>query len=157
VKRLHHVNLLGVIAVAVLCVVQWQRNRHLSLEVNRAEKIQLEQVERIGEREQMLLGLKADLAQFKEQVTKSRNELSDGRQKLQAAEREQLKSSITNWASAVGERDERLKEADVQIRRLAEELNSSVLKFNELATNHNAVVKELNELRARSAQPPTSK
>ncbi len=53
-------------------------------------------------------------------------------------------------------RDERLQEANAEIRRLSAGLNSSIHKFNDLATNHNAVVKDLNELRARVAKLPAT-
>jgi chromosome segregation ATPase len=166
-KRLQYFNLLGVLALVLLCVAQWQHNRQLNLEVNRLEKVRLDHEAKLVEQEQTMRGLNADLAQFKEEFTKSRSELSDARQKLGTAERgalqvtidsDQLKSSITNWAAAVAARDERLKEANAQIRRLAGELNSSARQFNALATNYNAVVKDLNDIRSHPTQPqPVSK
>ncbi len=66
------------------------------------------------------------------------------------AERDQLKTSVSHWAEAVTLRDERLKKDTAQTRRLADELNVSILKFNALATDHNATVKDLNDLRART-------
>jgi chromosome segregation ATPase len=160
VKRLHIVNFIGVLALAALCVAQWQHNRRLNLEVNRFEKARIEQAARLTEQEQRARELDSDLTHFKLQFTRAQAGLDDTRKKLQAAERDarqfsaerdQLKTSVTNWAAAVATRDERLKEANVQIRKLADELNASVRKFNELATNHNALVKEVNELRARPA------
>jgi chromosome segregation ATPase len=160
-KPLHYINLIGVLALAALCVAQWQRDRKLNLEVSRLENVRLDHEAKIAEQEQAMRGLNADLAQFKDRFTKSGSELNDTRQKLRASkrellqlasERDQLKTSVTNWANAVAARDERLNEANAEIRRLAEELNASIRKFNELATNHNAVVKDLNELRARFAQ-----
>jgi len=164
-NRLHYVNLAGVLALAALCVFQWQANRRLNLEVNQLEKTRLDQAARLAEQEQIVRGLNSDLAQFKEQFTQAQAELGDMRKKLDAAqleirqvtvERNQLKTSVTNWAAAVSVRDERLTEAGSQLRKLGDDLNASIRKFNDLATNYNAVVKELNELRARpaQAQPP---
>ena len=106
-------------------------------------------------------------AAYFDKQPKMQMELNDARGQLQAAEREarqlsvqrdELKSSAANWASAVAGREERLKEANARIRQLAEELNASIHKFNDLATNHNAIVKQLNELRAKLASPqPASK
>lgn len=161
-KRLHYLNLIGVLVLAAVCIAQWQRDRQLNLEVNRLEKTRLDQAATLAEQEQTVRGLDADLAQFKAQFAKSANELDGLRQQLRAAERDarqlmlerdQLKTSVTNWAAAVAARDERLKEASAQIHRLADELNTSIQKFNELAVNHNAVVSNLNELRARFAPP----
>lgn len=158
-KRLHYVNLFGVLALAALCVVQWQGDRQLNLEINRLEKTRLDQAAKLVEQETARRGLHADLAQFKEQFSKMQTELSGTRDKLRNAERteiqlttqrDELKASITNWVGAVTARDERLKEASTQMRRLSDELNASIRKFNDLATNHNAAVKELNELRSRT-------
>jgi chromosome segregation ATPase len=164
-NRLHCVNLIGVLALAALCVAQWQRDRRLNLEINRLERQRFDREAGVAKQEQAMRGLNADLAQFKEQFGKSSSELNDVHQKFRAAERDllqltrerdQLKSSITNWASAVATRDERLKEASVQTRRLADELNGSIRRFNELASNHNGIVKDLNELRARASQPKSA-
>ena len=161
-KRLACLNLLGALALAVLCVAQWQRDRRLNLEINRLEKIHFEQAAGMTEQETIIRGTTADFAQFKEQFARAQTDLVEARQKLHAAERDtrqlaaerdQLKTSVTNWATAVTARDERLKDAGVQIRRLTDELNASIRKFNDLATSHNAVVQDLNDLRARLSKP----
>src|SRR2546430_8415838 len=151
-KRLHYINFFGVIVLAVLCAMQWQHDRMLNLDVNRLEKTRLEQATKLAEQEQAAKAAAADLAQFKEQFNKAHNELADALQRLRAAERQtnqltverdQLKVSVTSWAAAVTTRDERLKEANAEIRRLSDELNASIRKFNDLATNYNAAVKDL--------------
>ena len=160
-KRVAYINLVGVCALASLCVAQWQHDRRLNLQINGLEKTRLEQAGKLTEQERSLRGVNADLAQFKEQFSKAQSELSASLQNLRAAERltnqftlerQQLKSSVTNWANAVAARDQRLKEANAEISRLANELNASIRKYNELASNYNGVVKDLNELRARLAQ-----
>ncbi len=161
-KRLDYLNLIGVLALAALCVAQWRRDRQLNLEINQLENVRLQQEAKIVEQERSMHGLDEDLVHFKEQFLKAETATTESGQKLRAAEREirqltlerdQLKGSINNWASAVTARDERLTEANAQIRRLADELNASIRKFNELATNYNATVKDLNDLRSRVAQP----
>ena len=161
-KSLHYFNLFGVLVLALLCLVQWNTNRQLNLEVNSLSKAQFDLAAKLAEEEQTARGLTADLAQFKEQFTRAEKDLGDTQRKLSLAdhethqlivEREHLKTSITNWAAAVTTRDERLSEANTQLRRLSDDLNFSVRKFNDLATNHNALVKDVNELRARLAQP----
>ena len=160
-KGIQYVNLLGVLVLAALCIAQWQRDRRMNLEVNRLEKAGIGHRSMLAEQEQLIQGLNTDLAQFKKQMTKVQTDLNETRQKLRASEKEahqltaqrdQLKTSITNWVAAVSARDERLKEANKEIGRLADELNGSIKKFNELATNYNATVKDLNDLRARVAQ-----
>jgi chromosome segregation ATPase len=158
-KRLHHFNLLGVLALALLCVAQWQRDRQLNLEVNRLERVRLEQTSKLEEQEKTIRGLDDDLTQFKEHFARSERELNEAHLKTRAAERavrlltverDQLSISVTNWINAVSARDDRLKETKAQIQRLSDELNAFILEFNRLATNHNLVIKELNELRARA-------
>jgi chromosome segregation ATPase len=164
-KRLHLANLFGVLILAAVCVAQWLHDRQLNLEFNRVEKARLDQAAQMAEQEQTARGLTTDLAQLKASLGKTQMELDDIRGKLRsaegdlrqlAAERDQLRSSITNWAAAVAARDERLQEANTRIGKLADELDGSVRRFNDLATNHNAMVKELNELRARVTKLPSS-
>jgi chromosome segregation ATPase len=160
-KALPWVNLFGVLAVAGLCIFQWQNNRQLNLDLNQLEKIRLDQAAKIAQQEQDIHGLETDLAHFKEDLTKTQGELSDTRKKLHVAERDvqqltaerdQLKASISNWIAAVEVRDKRLVEANAKINELADAANAAIKKFNDLATNYNNVVKELNEIRTRQNQ-----
>lgn len=153
-------NLLGVLVLAGLCVLQWGRDRALNLDLNRNEKVRLSQQARIAEQDKDLLGLRDDLATFKEQLVRSQGELGEARKRVQelernqrqlVSERDQLKESVTNWANAVAVRDERLVTANSRIHELTDQLNDSIQKFNVLATNYNTAVQTLNELRAASA------
>ncbi|MFM8469472.1 MAG: hypothetical protein ACKODH_05800, partial [Limisphaerales bacterium] len=58
-------------------------------------------------------------------------------------ERDQLKTTVTNSAAAVGARDAQLKQASADVKQLADDRNAAVLKFNEVATKQNELVKEL--------------
>jgi uncharacterized phage infection (PIP) family protein YhgE len=154
-KRLDWINLLGVLALAALCAVQWQRDRRLNLEVNRLEKERIAQQEKISEQEKAAAGISADLARFKEQFKEAHTDANDARKTLRALEqkhdqlaleRDQLKASVTNWAAAVTARDESLKQANERLRDTTLRLNESILKFNELASNYNASVQRFNDL-----------
>lgn len=162
-KRLHYVNLIGVLALVVLCVAQWRHDRQLNLEINRLEKARLDLEGRLAEQERDARGLNADLVEFKDSLTATQAGLNETQAKLLIAERQlrqltterdQLRATLTNWAAAVEVRDKHLEQANNRIRELADELNASVVRFNELATNYNAVVQDLNELRGRSKPPP---
>jgi biopolymer transport protein ExbD len=179
-KRWQWFNRLGVLALAALCVVQWRRDRALNLEVNQLMKTRFEQDARLKDQEKKLTGLTADLDDFRSRFTEANSEAKEHRQKLTAtdrqvrqleSDREQLRASVTNWAGAVAQRDERIKEANDRIRDLGVQLNDSVQKFNalatnyntsvtkynELATNYNKVVGQLNEARAALAKPAETK
>jgi chromosome segregation ATPase len=148
--RLKYLNLLGVLALAVLCIAQWQRDRHLNLELGRLDQLRLQQAAKIDEQAGLLKGLDEDLNQLKTSLTNEQSLRSQVEEKAVstenanqqlALERDQLKVAITNWANAVALRDERMKEANTRIEQLAADLNASIRKYNELATNRNAAAK----------------
>jgi chromosome segregation ATPase len=158
-RRLQLFNLFGVLALAALCVAQWRSNRQLNIETNQLEKTRQAQQQTISRQEQTARGLDEDLTRFKEQVAAQRGDLDDAKKKLRetesavaglTAERNELRESVTNWASAVSQRDALAKEANSQILELSTNLNASIQKYNELATNYNATVQELNEARTKS-------
>jgi len=151
--RLKYVNLFGVLALAALCVVQWQRDRRLNLEISRLDQVRLQQAAKIDDQASVLKGLNEDLGQLKNSLATEQSLRSQAEQKLRpleeanaqvTAERDQLKAALTNWVNAVAVRDERMKEANARIERLAAQLNTSIAKYNELVTNHNAAAKAPN-------------
>jgi chromosome segregation ATPase len=157
-NRLKYVNLLGVLALAALCIAQWQRDRRLNLEIGRLDQMRLQQAAKIDEQAGLLKGLNEDFGQLKtslgneqslrSQVEKKVVSIENANQQL-SLERDQLKAAITNWANAVTVRDERMKEANARIEQLAADLNASIRKYNELATNHNAAVRTSGATRAQ--------
>jgi septal ring factor EnvC (AmiA/AmiB activator) len=156
-RRLQLANLVGVLVLVVICLLQWRRDRALNLALNQNEKVRLEQIEKIAAQEKQLQGLTDDLAGLKEHLLRTQEDLAEQRKRSQTLERDNLQltadraalqESVTNWMAAVTVRDERLTAANERIRDLAEQLNASVLKFNELATNYNDTVKALERLRA---------
>jgi chromosome segregation ATPase len=156
--RLKYMNLFGVLALAALCVAQWQRDRRLNLEVGRLDQVRLQQGAKIDEQAGLLKGLNEDLGQLKTSLGIEQSLRSQAEQKVVSTEnanlqlgleRDQLKAAITNWANAVALRDERMKEANTRIEQLAADLNTSIRKYNELVTNRNAAVKASGATRAQ--------
>lgn len=150
-------NLAGVLALALLCVLQWRMNRQLNLDLNAAEKTRQKQATRLDDQEKWLKGGASDLDGFREQLTRAATSLKETEAKLAALdrqvkqltnERDQLKTSVTNWAAAVAARDVQLTKAGADLQKLAADRNAAVLKFNEVATKQNELVKEL-ERRAK--------
>src|SRR5258708_7044997 len=149
-NRLNYLNLFGVLALAALCIVQWRRDRRLNLEIGRLDQGRLQQAAQIDEQVRLVKGLNEDLSQLKTSLTNEQSLRSQVEQKVLSTEsanqqltleRDQLKAVITNWANAVALRDERMKEANTRIEQLAADLNASIRKYNELATNRNAAAK----------------
>jgi len=164
-RLLQYANLIGVAVLALLCVVQWKANRGANLEASALEKARFELTSRVEQQEKDIKGQAADLENFREQLTRSNAALKETETRLAKAdlqlaqfeaEREQLKSSITNWAAAVAARDARLKEGNERIRQLGEDLNASIRRFNELGERHARLVKDWNDQQARLAAMPTN-
>lgn len=151
-RALQCFNLLGVIALAVLCTLQWRTNRTVNRQANELEKIHQEQTVKLADQDQALQGSAADLEHFREQLTRANAVVKENEARLKTTEREiaqlnnerdQLKSSVTHWADAVAVRDERLQEATAQLQTLAADRNDALQKFNDLAGKYNAVVSDL--------------
>jgi len=156
--QLKYVNLFGVLALVTLCVIQWQRDRRLNLEIGRLDQVRLQQATRIDEQANLLKGLNEDLGQLKTSLANEQSLRTQAEQKVLSSEntneqlileRDQLKAAITNWANAVALRDERMKEANARIEQLAADLNASIRKYNGLLTNHNAATKASGATRAQ--------
>jgi chromosome segregation ATPase len=163
-RRLQYLNLFGVLALAGLCIFQWRMNRQLNLEVNQLEKSRIEQTVQFDEQSKKLKGTTEDLEAFRGQLTRANVSLKEQIDKSAGdetkienltVERDELKTALVKWTNAVAERDQRLKESNAQIQKLADDLNAAVVKYNQLATNYNSVVNDLNELRSKTA--PTNK
>ena len=145
-------NLAGVLTLTLLCILQWRMNRQLNLELNSGEEIRQQQSVRLDEQALRIKGTTADLNGFRDQLSRATASLKQAETKLAAMERQltqlhnerdQLKASVTNWAAAVAARDTQLMQAGADLKKLAEERNAAVLKFNEVAKHQNELVKEL--------------
>jgi len=158
--RLSCLNLLGVLALVVLCVLQWRHDGRLNLALNHAEQVRIEQAATLVDQTNQLNGLGEDLARFKFSLADEHQQrlqweakwrAANATNDLLAAECRQLNASITRWTNAVAARDERLREANGRIGALSTDLNNCIRKFNVLVTNYNAVVNDLNASRSASA------
>ncbi|MCL4178563.1 MAG: hypothetical protein KJ072_12580 [Verrucomicrobia bacterium] len=151
---LQYLNLFGVLALGVCCVVQWRTNRELNLEAYRLERLRQEQSHQLEERDRRIQQGAADLDRFREQLTRAGDRLKESEAGLTTArdelaqltrERDQLRSAVTNWAEAVAARDARLEEAAGQLERLASDRNEAVRRHNELAERLNETIGQLND------------
>ena len=151
-------NVLGILALAVLCAFQWKENRDANLRAVSLDKTCQEQADKLkgclsdldGFREQQDR-CDADLAKAEAQAASLRSErdqLASARDRA-VAERDQVadamkqsKAIVDKWAAAVNERDESIKKAIGEINTLAKERNDAIAKFNELAEKYNALVKD---------------
>lgn len=154
-KALHLFNTIAILVLAGLCVAQWQSDQKLGGEITALTAKRREQETLITDQTSQLERLRSEFGAMQAKLStnnarleKTETDLIDARKqvRLLTMERDQLKDTVTNWMAAVTVRDERIKEGNAQIRKLADDLTASVLKFNELATNYNATVRQLNEV-----------
>jgi chromosome segregation ATPase len=152
-KALEKLNLLGVLALAALCVFQWRVNREANTAVMRMEKAQQQQSAKIAEQEKEIAGNRADLESFRSQLmTTKTSETELNRQVAEAekanrqltAEVHGLKESLTNWVAAVRERDAQLQRAAKEIQGVVESRDEAIEKYNTLAKTHNQLVADVN-------------
>ena len=155
-RSLQYVNLLGVMLLTGLCVFQWKTDQSLHFELRRLDRTRVEQSEKIVEQQQEMEGLSRDIGIIKDQFTTIHSNFLNARKELAATELEnarlkgegeQLRSNNVAWKNAVALRDERLAETARQLLSVTEKANDSIRKFNDLATNYNAVVDQLNAFR----------
>jgi chromosome segregation ATPase len=153
-RGLHLFNLAGVLALAVLCGVQWQSNRAVNLQVQALERTRQQQAARLKEHDQTIAGQAADLDRFRKEVTSAQAAVRQTEERSTASaqavaqvttERDQLKTSVAEWARAVTGREEQLQVLGTQLREVAAERNQVVTRFNELGDKLNEVVKTLNQ------------
>jgi chromosome segregation ATPase len=173
-RILQYINLFGVLALAGMCVLQWDVNRRLNLRAIDLERSRQEQAQKTSEQDQALHGCQEDLNSFRDRLEKSEASQVETERRLAAtivqreqiamerdsaitekneaiAERDQCKANLDKWAAAVKERDEAIKKASDEITTLSKDRNDAIKKFNDLATRYNGVVKDLNEARAKLA------
>lgn len=153
-------NLLGVLALAGLCVAQWQANRRLNLERIQLERQRHEQSTALEQQARTAAGQAGDLADLRGHLARATQEAQDARTRLALLERQrdqaraeagQLQSALTNWTAAVATRDARLREATGQLHAVLRERNDTVTRFNELAGRYNRLVQDFEVLQGRLA------
>ncbi len=157
-------NLVGVVLLSGVCVVQWSDERQLRLRLEALEKERSELRIPNEEREKALGNAKADLEQFRAQVSRDherRQAAEEGLSKARAdirelsSERDRLSSALTTWREAVASRDQHLSRAQKSLEEAGQSRNAAIEQFNTLARSHreaverlNVAIQELNRLRS---------
>ena len=164
-RFLQVLNLLGILALAGLCVVQWRTNSRLASDVLNLELTRRRLTAHVAEQDRRIADDTADLDDFRRRVALAESELKDLQRKLTTvtdqrdqlaiqckqllAQRDQLKSAIDAYAAAVTARDKVIAHEADELKKLAADRDQVVKQFNDLADKYNAVVKQLNDERSR--------
>lgn len=164
-RRLAHFNLVGVVALAVLCGWQWRENRRVHLELSASLTARHALEAKAKEQEGTIRGVTSDLDGFRERLAAALaarkeaerlgNALASTNSAL-VAERDQLRAAAGEWTRAVADRDRMLREADDALRRLLAERDAVVGKYNALAEAHNQAVARLNAGATPAAPQPAA-
>lgn len=150
-RTLNYLNFVGVLLLAVLCALQWRRDSRLNLLAIDLEKTRQEQASKLAEQDATLKQNASDLDDLHDRLERSGVVLRDTEDKLASAtaegnqhraQKDQLEQALKKWETAVAARDQTIKQAGVEIEKLAAERNDAVLKFNDLAGKYNAMVKQ---------------
>ena len=171
IRFLQWFNLLGVICLVVLSAMQWNLNRLANVKAEHLETIRLQQEQDLADRDKTIQGLKSDLVDFRSRLTLAESQLKDLDDKLYkmtqardqlikqrdqlTAERDILKKTLDEWVAAVTVRDQALKKAGDDMKKLAEQRNEVINQFNALAVRYIKVVEGINA--SRSASGPSTR
>jgi chromosome segregation ATPase len=160
-RLLQYFNVIGVLALAVLCAVQWQVNRKLNLEINSLTGANFQQQAKIADQAETIKQDAADLDELRSRLEIDEATVRSDLEKIEtlqhkltvsgldrrqlALERDALKSVLDKWKAAVAQRDAVLKDADGRLKQLIDDRNAAVMKFNDLARKYNDLVKEMDK------------
>jgi uncharacterized coiled-coil DUF342 family protein len=155
------INFVGVLALMVLCCVQWQANREVQLRLMAVETDRGQWVEKVKEEERTLAGTVADLNEFRGRLADAEKdgETLKGTLAGTVADRDQaraqrdaylasaiaLEKALDQWKAAVAAWEEALRQANAAVQKLAGDRNEAVTKLNDLVATSNGEIKAANE------------
>jgi chromosome segregation ATPase len=163
------VNLLGVLALAALCAVQWRVDGQLHSQINDLEKTNQDLTSQVAQRDERIRQDADDLDDFRRRLTLAESQLADQERKLTALslqcqqltadrtdllkQRDQLVAALQTWKAAVTERDDAIRRIGDELKTTGANRDQIVAKYNDLVNQYNAVVNELNNARAVATRP----
>lgn len=138
-RLLPWLNLGGVLALGLLCGVQWHQNWRLTLRRAELEQRAHLQSQSLADQAQRLDRAAADIAELRtaaESNSLARVQLDAAKAANHrlAAERDQLRTSLQRWTTALEERDHALESAHARIGELTRRLNETIGTPSELVT-----------------------
>src|SRR5690349_14354639 len=116
-RLLPYLNFCGVAILGLLCVVQWQTNRRISLDRIALERQNRDLAAQTARQSKSIQDLNADLGVFREQLARTSalaRQADSSQRTLQrengqlTAERDQLKTDLASWTEALAARDRHL-------------------------------------------------
>ena len=147
-SKLIWLNGVGIVALSVLCISQWNVNRELNHGINRLEDLRQDQAEKLDERDATVVAQAHDLKNLRAHLTELTGELRkvEGELALAKNQVQMLEENVKQWKSAVEERDKQIKFANERIRELVGEFNTLAENYKMLSEELNKRIEEYNEL-----------
>ncbi len=140
-KRLHWINALGVLLLAVLCLLQWSENRSLKLQLEAGQAEKLRRGEILVRLETEKKALTEDLDSFRSQLGASSRSGTETKQKLRQIEDEKsrladtlqdLRQQVKTWQTASSERDARIAAMNKNVTELSADRDKTTAQYREL-------------------------
>jgi chromosome segregation ATPase len=151
-------NFVGVLALCVLCGIQWQVNSQVNRRAISLDEIRQQQATKLEENDKTIRAYTSDLEDLRQRLTLSEAQLKQLDEKLSnevaernqlAAERDDLKIALGKWMTALAERDKTINQARDELQKLATDRNDAVRKLNDLTDKYNQLVKQWNDQQAK--------
>jgi predicted nucleic acid-binding Zn-ribbon protein len=129
------INFTGVIALGIVCVLQWGQIGRLQSDAVTAAREAEEQSAALSKEKEARGRAETDLAEVRDRLAASESAVESNRARAITAERSLASALATmeQYKTAVAKRDAVLGEQQAVVKRLATERNDAVAKYNELA------------------------
>jgi septal ring factor EnvC (AmiA/AmiB activator) len=130
-------NFTGIVAVTLLCAIQWEVNSRLEARERELDQTRIEQSAKIDEQTRELRDDAADLEDLRGRLTTCESDLSKAiaqRDQL-GLENKQFGAALDKWVAAVKARDAALTE-------VLKQRNDAIAKFNDLAGKYDGLLKQ---------------
>ena len=138
------INLTGVFALGVLCLLQWGQIGRLQSDAVAAARKADDQSAALSKEKQARDRAESDLADVRDRLAASQAAVDAYRTRAVTAERNAatLAATIEQYRNAVAKRDAVLAEQEQAVEKLVADRDQARAQYNQLATKYNDLVKQ---------------
>jgi chromosome segregation ATPase len=138
------INFFGVLALGVLCLLQWGQIGRLQADAVAAARKADDQAAALSKEKQAHDRAESDLADVRDRLATSQAEVAENRKRAVTAERSvaAVTATVEQYKTAVAKRDAVLAEQDSAIKKLVADRDQARAQYNQLATKYNDLAKQ---------------
>ena len=143
------------LALCVLVVIQWHRESELRRDADRLATQARKDQAAIDSLRQNLTRAGSELSQAEYSLKQLAESGATSRAELEraTAELKRVAAELVSHKAALTQANENIVSQNATMKRLADERNETVARFNKLVEDHNALVKKWNEQQEQNAGP----